>query len=309
MNICFFGVGGVGGYFGALVTKKFKDIHTIYFIARGQHKDAICSNGLILKKAGSNEIISVIPEICTDSVDRLPICEIIVLSVKAYDLENATKEIAKITDKNTIVLPLLNGVDIYQRIRKNLTTGVILPSCVYVATYIESPGIIFQNGGNGKIFMGDDPSRPGYSLQPLFTILAGSGIDFKLEENVSISIWSKYMFIAAYGLVTATFGKTLGEVLENAELSRIIKTIMQEIKLVADRLNILLDHDIVEISFQKARQFPSDAKTSFQRDVESKGKMNEGDLFGGTLIRYGLELGVPIPNTESIYKKLLNKFD
>ena len=38
MKICFFGVGGVGGYFGTLVTRKFKDKHDIYFIARGTIK-------------------------------------------------------------------------------------------------------------------------------------------------------------------------------------------------------------------------------------------------------------------------------
>ena len=87
MKICFFGVGGVGGYFGTLVTDKFKNKHEIFFIARGSHKDAICSNGLTLKKAGDNETINVTPEKCTDTVNDLPVCDIIVISVKAYDLK------------------------------------------------------------------------------------------------------------------------------------------------------------------------------------------------------------------------------
>jgi 2-dehydropantoate 2-reductase len=51
------------------------------------------------------------------------------------------------------------------------------------------------------------------------------------------------------------------------------------------------------------------AITSFQRDVESKGKMNEGDLFGGTLIRLGEELKVPVPETKKVYEKLLNSIN
>lgn len=43
MNICFYGVGGVGGYYGTLLTKYFNETGkgNTYFIARGKHKDAI----------------------------------------------------------------------------------------------------------------------------------------------------------------------------------------------------------------------------------------------------------------------------
>jgi 2-dehydropantoate 2-reductase len=309
MNICFFGVGGVGGYFGALVAKRFGNIHNIYFIARGKHKDAINTGGLVLKKNNGEQIITVHPALCTENVNDLPVCDIIILSVKAYDLENASEKLNRISHDKTIVLPLLNGVDIYDRIRAHLSNGIILPSCVYVATHIESPGVILQHGGSGKIYMGNDPGFPGFDHQSLFTLFSEAGIDFKMEKNVSISIWLKYMFIAAYGLVTATFDKTLGEILDNEELSRTTKLIMGEIDGIARALNISLANDIVETSFQKGRQFPSGAKTSFQRDVESKGKTNESDLFGGTIIRYGQKLGVPTPVTERVYKKLLDNFE
>jgi len=34
MKICFFGVGGVGRYFGTFVTRSLQNVHDIYFIAR-----------------------------------------------------------------------------------------------------------------------------------------------------------------------------------------------------------------------------------------------------------------------------------
>lgn len=308
MKICFFGVGGVGGYIGAIVAEKYKDKHDIYYIARGQHKDAICKNGLTLKKAGNNKIITVIPKKCTDTVNDLPVCDIVILSVKVYDLENAVKELSKITSEKTIILPLLNGVDIYERIREHLKTGIVLPSCVYVGTHIESPGIIYQNGGSCKISIGADPKSPDFDLEALFAILKDAGIDFEFEKNVKISIWSKYVFIAAYGLVTAAFGNSLGQVFEDPEQSQTVRSIMKEIETIARKLHIALDNDIVEKSYLKAMQFPYETKTSFQRDVESKGKVNEGDLFGGTVIRYGDALGVQTPTTKIIYQRLLNKF-
>ncbi|WP_406655631.1 2-dehydropantoate 2-reductase [Methanolobus sp. ZRKC2] len=309
MKICFFGVGGVGGYFGSLVTKKFNSTHDIFFVARGAHKDAIKSQGLMLKKSGGKELIIAYPKLCTDKVGDLPICDIIVLSVKSYDLEYAIAEIEKISDKNSVILPLLNGVDIYERIRKQLRKGVVFPSCVYVGTHIESPGVVYQKGGNCKISLGRDPMFPDFYPDALLSLLNDSSIDFDWEDSVQTSIWSKYMFIAAFGLVTAAYDKTLGEVLDSPELSELTKSIMAEIEKIAEKLDIPLDDDIVETSFSKAKGFPYETKTSFQRDVELKGEINEGDLFGGTLIRYGQELKVATTNTETVYVKLLKKLN
>ena len=307
MKICFFGVGGVGGYFGTIITDRFKDKHDIYFVARGAHKNAICTNGLTLKKSGGEQIINVLPTLCTDNIDDLPIFDIIFLAVKVYDLANVAKSLNKISNDKTIILPLLNGIDIYDRIREHLVTGIVLPSCVYMGTHIESSGVIFQKGGNCNIFIGYDPKFPDFSPDSLFDLLKDSNIDFKWDSTIEVAIWSKYMFIAAYGLVTATYDKTLGEILDNSELSQKTKAIMYEIEQIAIKKNILLSSDIVETSFLKGKQFPYETKTSFQRDVESKGKINEIDLFGGTLIRYGEQYNIMIPNIKNVFDIFMEK--
>ena len=308
MNICFFGVGGVGGYFGGLIARAQGDAHDTYFIARGGHKDAICANGLTVKKGGSGEVIKVFPKVCSDRVADLPVCDVVVVSVKGYDLAEAAREIAHIADERTVVLPLLNGVDIYERIRAQLGAGIVLPSCVYVGAHIESPGVIFQQGGACKIIMGKDPKFPDFYPEGLLTLLRASGIEFQWEEDVKPAIWSKFMFIAAYGLMGAAYGKGLGEVLDDPGLSRMTKALMGEIEEIARGLKIPLGPDAVEASFTKGLQFPHDTKTSLQRDVESKGRINEGDLFGGTLLRYGESLHIPTPVTRQVYGRLQGSY-
>ena len=309
MKICFFGVGGVGGFFGSLVTQRFSKEHQIFFIARGNHKEAICTNGLMVKKEGGKEIILANPDICTDTTADLPTCDLIVLSVKSYDLEEAVQAISGIATTTTMILPLLNGVDIYERIKKQSPPGRILPSCVYIGTHIENPGVIYQNGGNCKICIGKDPVHSGFYPEQLLNLLHESGINCSFEEDIRVPIWSKFMFIASYGLVAATHDKTLGEILENDSLCSKVLTIMEETEKIARKLQIPLPPDIVSASYNKAKQFPYETKTSFQRDVESKRTTHEGDLFGGTLIRYGESLGIPTPGTREIYTTLLQKTD
>lgn len=214
------------------------------------------------------------------------------------------KALAAITGKETVILPLLNGVDIHERIRRHLDTGIVLPSCVYVGTHIESPGVIYQKGGNCRISLGPDPEHGDFYPKALLEILQKSGIDFSWEENVYTSIWTKFIFIAAYGLVTAAHNKTLGELLADPDLSAVTRDIMREIQHIALKIKVPLNDNIVEASFQKGREFPPEAKTSFQRDVEAKGRINEGDLFGGTVIRYGEKFNIPTPATNKIYSLL-----
>jgi len=311
MNVCFFGVGGVGGYYGTLLTKYCDETGKgkTYFIARGKHKEAILEKGLLLKKKGGKEEIRIRPAFCSDTVDGLPVFDIVVISVKGYDLEGATREIGKITDGNSVILPLLNGADIYERIRQHLKKGYVLPACLYLGTHIESPGVIFQKGGSGQICIGKDPSFPEFYPERLLQLFKKAGILIDFFEDVNIEIWGKYMFIAPFALVTATYGKSIGEVAHDENLSVLVKNIMQEIASIAKALKIGLPSDIVETSFAKASQFPFETKTSFQRDVELKGRQSEWDLLGGTVIRYAERFNLPANNTKATLDRLLQDVD
>ena len=311
MNICFFGVGGVGGYYGTLVTRYCNDTGKgkTYFIARGRHKDAILEKGLLLKKNGGKEEIRVNPFFCSDTVDGLPVMDVVLVAVKGYDLEGAARDVSKITDTNSVILPLLNGADVYERIRQHLKRGYILPSCLYLGTHIESPGVIFQKGGSGQICIGKDPSFPEFYPERLLQLFKKAGILIDFFEDVNIEIWGKYMFIAPFALVTATYGKSIGEVAHDENLSVLVKNIMQEIASIAKALKIGLPSDIAETSFAKASQFPFETKTSFQRDVEVKGRQSEWDLLGGTVIRYAERFNLPANNTKATLDRLLQDVD
>lgn len=307
MNICFFGVGGVGGYYGTLLTKYLNETGegNTYFIARGKHKDAIVGKGLLLKKEGGKEEVFVKPYFCSDTVNDLPVFDIVVISVKCYDLEDVAKKVNKISDENTIILPLLNGADIYERLRQHLKRGHILPSCLYLGTYIETPGVIFQKGGSCQISIGKDPMQPEFYPDKLINLFKKADILIEFFDDVNVEIWTKYIFIASFALVTAAYNKTIGEVVHDERLGIIVKSIMQEIAFVADALKIELPPDIIETSFSKANQFPFETKTSFQRDVEAKGRQSEWDLFGGTVIRYAEKFNIPANNTKETLDKLL----
>ncbi len=306
-NICVYGVGGVGGYFGGMLChgllKPAGKGPKIFFIARGEHLKAIRSFGLILNTSLLGRLVAT-PDLATDRIEDIPAPDLCFLCVKSYDLPDAVARLAGNMKPGTVVLPLLNGVDIYERTREVLKTGTVLPSCVYVGTHIDAPGTVTQKGGDGIILSGKDPGVTGFDPGKLIALFRDAGIKFSWNDDPYPAIWEKYMFIAAFGLVTACTHKTLGEVARDQILRKLVEEIMGEIKNIAYAKHIALKDDIIEASLGKASNFPFETRTSYQRDMETKGAGNEGDLFGGTILKLGGSLGIPTPVTERVYSSI-----
>lgn len=307
-SICIYGVGGVGGYFGGKIAneinQKKRDME-VYFIGRGEHLRKIQEKGL--KLVTDDKTIHCFPNIATNNIRLIPKPDLYLLCVKGYDLENALKEISKNITSNTIVLPLLNGVDIYERIKVTMKKGIILAACVYIFSSLEKPGIVRQKGSEGRIVFGGDPqfTESGNDYQNIVAFFQKVGIKAEYNENPSLAIWEKYIFVAPFSLVTAFYQKTIGEILEDEKLTEIVARIINEIALIGKAKGIPFNQNIVERTLQIARLVPYESKTSFQRDIEGKNKGNEGDIFGGTLVRMAEDYQIPVPCIQEIYHKLI----
>lgn len=308
MNIGVFGIGGVGGYFGGKIARFVEDSASpdkVHFVARGEHLKEIKKSGLILNTNDSTIVCR--PHIATDNLLDLPILDFCLICVKSNDLDGIMIKLKDRIHSNTVLLPLLNGVDIPQRMRKIITDGVILPACVYVGTHIEKPGTVTQKGGNCKILYGPDPDNTHFDLSTIKSFLDNSGIVAEWNIDPLPAIWSKFMFIASYGMITACYDVTLGQIQESTQLSGEVVSIMNEIYSIAIASGIMLKEKTIQDSITKATGFPYETKTSFQRDFEIPEKKDERDLFGGTIIRMGKELGIKTETTERIYWSICKK--
>ncbi|GAK53296.1 2-dehydropantoate 2-reductase [Candidatus Moduliflexus flocculans] len=299
-NICVVGVGGVGGYFGGLMVHSFASGKQISFIARGAHLAQIRERGLMLNTSSRQGLVCT-PTLATDRLEDAPTPDLYLLCVKSYDLADVAAQMSRNINEKTIVLPLLNGVDIYERIREELATGIVLPACVYVGTHIAQPGVVTQKGGDGAILCGPDSRHPEFDAAPLLKLFEQAQIQCTWNRDPYPAIWEKFMFIAAFGLVCVASDNTLGEVMADAEALAQTRGIMEEILAIARVKGVNFADDVVERSLAKAGNFPPETKTSYHRDVETPGKRNEGDLFGGAILRMGEEFGVPTPVTRQMY--------
>jgi 2-dehydropantoate 2-reductase len=311
MNIKYiyiFGVGGIGGFIGSRIvegTKSQPDIKT-FFVARGKHKEAIEKNGLLLEFG--NEQVLAYPAQTTEDPENLPQPDVCFLCVKSYDLESSCLQLKKKIYDHTVIIPVLNGIDIYERMRKILDQGFILPGCVYMNAFVKEPGVI-KHLHNDLVVFGKDPQQRNGVGEEVFEFLNEiPGIRFKFQEDPYPAIWEKYMFVAAYALVTAYSRLTIRQVYEDEVMRKMVLVILNEINSIALKKGYVFPGSIADELAERGGRLPPDAVTSYQRDLALKNGRNEGDIFGETIIRMGNELGVPAPVTLKIYNGIQTNY-
>lgn len=304
-SVSIIGLGGVGGYFGFKLAQTYLNTPaiTITFAARNETYKVIKDQGLLLLSA-EHPNNTAFPNNLINNLDDLPLSDILLICVKEYDLETVCLKIKGKISGDTIILPLMNGVDIYERIRKIISNGIVLPACVYVASHMNEKACVEHKGKSGKIIFGKDPLHQNFSPDAVISLLQGAGIDVEFKENSLPDIWTKFFFIASFGLVTARYNKSIGQVNEENNYKLQALAIMTEIKGIAMLKGIKLSDTIISDTFEKAATFPYYTPTSLQIDVQSKKVKNELELFAGTIINYGNELGVKVPATIKMYEEI-----
>ena len=171
-HIVIIGLGGVGGYFGFKINQTNetdKKLH-VSFVARGKTYETIKEKGLTLLSP-EHRISVTKPDDIYQNISEIKNPDLVFICVKEYDLENVCNELSKVITKNTILLPMMNGADIYDRIQKIIPNNIILPSCVYIASHIKEKGIVEHKGKAGKLIFGKDPKHTSENIDWIVNLI------------------------------------------------------------------------------------------------------------------------------------------
>ncbi|WP_343686251.1 2-dehydropantoate 2-reductase [Chryseobacterium gleum] len=307
-HIVVVGLGGVGGYFGFKINQANETSrkYNVSFIARGETYEKVKENGLTLLSPEHSHP-QTHPDAILQHISDIKNPDLVLICVKEYDLENVCRQLLPVINENTILLPMMNGADIYDRIRKIIPEHTVLPTCIYVASHIKERGIVEHKGKAGKMIIGRDPAHFSAPAEWITELLKESKIDFDFKDNSQTDIWTKFIFIASFGLVTAKHNSSIGTVCTDEQQKKGATEIMKEIKQIADKKGIYLQEDIIDKTFEKASTFPFETPTSLQLDINSGKKENELELFAGAVLKYGVEVGSETPFTQRIYTEIKAK--
>jgi len=299
MKIAIVGIGGVGGFYGGLLAKRYFDDEDveIVFIARGDHLEQIKKNGLNL--ITENGTYTVRPGLATDNPADGSIFDCVIFCVKAYGLEESAKLVSPSIDENTVVISLLNGVDNADRLSAVLNKGKIFNGCVYVGAHIVRPGVVQQAGSLNKLFFGNE-FDDNIAANNIENILKEADIDAQYRTDIKHIVWEKYVLISAFATATTFLDKTMRGVIDSSKGKEVLDNLLTEVFRVCEAKGIELPKNIREEIIAKVGTFPPEIKTSMQMDFE-KGNRTELETFTGYIVREAGKYGLSVPTYERIY--------
>ena len=297
------GMGGVGGYFGGLLAKAYakSDSIEIVFIARGETQKIIAQNGLKII-VDENET-TVFPAVVSNDPVVIGKLDFLICATKTYDIEESLLSIKKCINKNTVILPLYNGVDAPERISDLFPDNEVLQGCVYIVSMIVSPAVIKKIGVYEKLFFGSR-TAPIAILNKLQSIFEKAGIESYLVDEIEETVWEKFIFISALASATSYLNQNIGEILESQSSRAIYVALLNEITMIAAVKGLNLPPDIIMQTILKLEKTPHDATSSMHRDLMAGRKIELASLTE-FVVNEGAKYEIETPTYKIVLEKLL----
>ncbi len=298
MRIAILGAGGIGGYYGALLAHSGQDVT---FIARGAHLAAIQARGLRVESVHGD--LEVQPAQATDDPADVGPVDLVLVTVKSYDLESAAESGRPLIGPRTMALPLLNGLDAAERLAAIWGEEHILAGLTHVSSSIAAPGLVRQVSPVRRITFGERDGGLSPRAQKVRDVLLAAGIEVVLTQAVDVALWDKFLFIASISGVCCIARQPIGPVLHTPETRQLYVRALQEAEAVARARDVALPTDIVAKTMELTEKFAPTTRPSLLVDLEA-GHRLELEAMNGTVVRYGRRAGVATPVHEVIYAAL-----
>ena len=325
MKICVVGAGSIGGLLGVKLALAG---HQVTLISRGANLAAIRSNGMTVQMHDGQTLVARDIK-ATDRIAEAGPQDIVILGMKAHQVEPIVGDLAALNHADTVILPMQNGipwwyfqrhggphegrmvasVDPSGKIAAGIDPRRLLGCVVYPAAEIAAPGVIRHIEGD-RFPVGElDASMGGFDserVRMVAEVLTGAGFKSPVLPSIRSEIWLKLWGNLTFNPISALTHSTLVDICQYPLTRELARKMMKEAEEVAARLGIAFRVDI-DRRIAGAEKVGKH-KTSMLQDIEA-GRDPEIDALVGAVIELGTVVGVPVAHIEAVYAmvKLLGR--
>lgn len=296
MKYLIIGSGGTGGSMGAMLTLNKEDVT---FISRGDNLEILKKDGLHYH-SGIKGHLNIPIKVCSeDEYTENP--DVIFVCVKGYSISSVIPILKKATLDHTLIIPIMNGYNMSEKISSQLTIGHVVEGCIYISAFVEKPGTIVQLGPLFKVVFGKKTSQliDDNKLTQVKEALSTSGIDTYLSEDIQRDTFKKYTFISAYATCGAYYDIEAKEMQDDTSSRKTFIKLCEEISLLGRTLGINLDVDIVTANLKVLSSLTPDTTASMQKDMKAGRKTEiEGLVF--EVVKLAKQHDLSLPTYEKI---------
>ena len=293
------GAGGTGGPTGAYLAKAGKDVT---FIVRGENLKVMKEKGLKVLRPEDEFTVTNFKACEFKDYNDTP--DVIFVCVKGYSLDAVIPDIKRVAGKNTIIIPILNGFGIGEKIQKSIPDSLVTDGCTYVAAELKEPGVILMNGGIFRVIFGvRDKADFRKELKEIEKELNEADIIGIYSENIVREVLVKFSYVSPAGACGLYLNVTAGDMQKPGEARDLFAGLIAEVSEIGNAMGIEFEEDLVERNLKIMDSLVPSATTSMQRDVMA-GKSSEMDSLVYEVVRLADKYGVEAPLYRKVAKAL-----
>jgi 2-dehydropantoate 2-reductase len=288
MKIAIFGSGGVGGYFGGRLAAAGEDVT---FLARGAHLTAMQTGGLHITSPQGDVHLPKVQ--ATDRPQAIGPVDVVLFTVKLYDVDSAAATLAPLIGPDTVVITLQNGVDAMDMVAKHVGADHVAGGAAYIVVVIDKPGHLRHTTAQQLVF-GERDGRRSDRLVAFEQAGIRAGFQAQASTDVESALWTKFVRLATWSGMTTATRSPMGIVRDTPETYEMMMAAIAEVIAVGKAKGVNFPPDLMEGTLNLIKNFPASSKSSMLEDIE-RGRRLELPWLSGAVVRIGREVGVPTP--------------
>ena len=298
MRVLVVGAGAIGGYFGGRMLQAGCDIT---FLVRPRRAAELAAHGLVIKSPNGDVTLKDPPIVQADTL-KDPF-DVVLLSCKAYDLDDAMKSFAPAAGPQTSIVPLLNGMHHLDVLDARFGRERVLGGlCAIAVTLNEAREVVHLQPMQSLAF-GERDGTMSERVRAIADIFASGKFGSSASANILQDMWEKWVFLATLAASTCLMRTTLGNILAAPGGKDFLLGIFDECRAIAAAEGYPPRAPFVERTLAMLTAEGSPLNASMFRDIKA-GQPVEADHVIGDLIARADRAKVPAPRLRVAYTHL-----
>ena len=313
MKIAVIGAGAIGGLVGAKLALAGEDVT---FIVRGANLAAIRANGFTLMlQDGTQQVARNVK--ATDDYDAPGPQDIVVLAMKAHQVESVAKDVPRLFGPDTVVVTMQNGipywyfskhggpldgttvrsVDPQGVIARHIPAERVLGCVVYPASELTAPGVVRHIEGD-RFPIGELDGSISERAARVSACFTNAGFKSPVLDDIRAEMWLKLWGNLTFNPISSLAHSTLVDICQFPPTRALASSMMQEAQTVARKLGIEF-----RVTLEKriaGAEKVGKHKTSMLQDIEA-GRAPEIDALVGSVVELAQLTDTRTPHIDTVY--------
>jgi len=292
------GAGAIGGYFGGRLLQAGQDIT---FLVRPKRAGELASAGLVIKSPHGDVTLSNPPTVRADQLTGT--FDVVLLSCKAFDLDDAIASFAPAVGPKTAIIPLLNGMRHLDVLEAKFGAAAVLGGQCKIAATLNDQREVVQLAPMQSLSFGERSGGSSERVRAIADIMATGKFDGTASDAIMQDMWEKWIFLATIAGCTSAMRAAIGDIVGAPGGRDFILGVRDECSAVSSANGFAPRAPFLEGSTAMLTAEGSKMTASMYRDILNHAEI-EADQIIGDLIARADAAKVPVPRLRMIYVHL-----